>query len=64
MNTQAHHDSDEVGARYPTVFEEPIDVQSAPIANYCEMGLYYVRSKILQQWKAFRANVFRLQIYQ
>jgi hypothetical protein len=64
MSARAHHDSDEVGAWYPTVFGEPIDVQSAPVANSCEMGLCYVRSQILQQWKTFRANVFRLQIYQ
>jgi hypothetical protein len=64
MSARAHHDSDEVGAWYSTVLGEPIDVQSAPVANSCEMGLCYVCSQILQQWKTFRANILRLQIYQ
>ena len=64
MSARAHHDSDQVGPWYPTVLGEPIEVQSAPVANSCKMGLCYVRSRVLQQLKTFRADVFRLQIYQ
>ena len=61
---RADHDSDEVGPWYPTVLGGPIKVQSAPVANSCKMGLCYVRSRVLQQWKTFCTDVFRLQIYQ
>ena len=44
MSPRAHHDSDEVDTWYPTVSGEPIEAQSAPITNSCEMGLCYVGS--------------------
>jgi hypothetical protein len=47
ISARAHHESDEAGAWYPTGFGEPIDVQSVPVTNSCEMGLYYVRSQVL-----------------
>jgi hypothetical protein len=49
ISARAHHDSDEVGPWYPIVLGGPIDVQSAPVANSCEMGLCCVCSQILQQ---------------
>ena len=47
MSARVHSDSDEVGAWYPTVLGEPIEVQSASVANSCGMGLCYVRSIVL-----------------
>jgi hypothetical protein len=68
VSARAYRDSAGVGAWYPIAFEElfppPIEVQSAPVAKACEMELCYVRSQVLQPWKMFGANVFRLQIYQ